>query len=692
MLGLRLKLLYYITFIAVCNDGSKPGDFIEARSAAKDGPTTFLEDIFGIYQWKSFDPETGRSVYKKVKVNELDNGQINIEDFGEMTLLHETRLHNSMKLGWQFESPKPIKIDPDELGQKAWGTKSCKIGTFALPDENCVEDVKQWYCFAEDTRVKGHPWGWRIEPDHLIVEKYFVITTPLQEIIDPIEKTSTLDIDTKSNESDLVLETGLNFNKEFFREPLQSNKSATATRFTSKLLSNSKDENFSLKSPKDLSKSATDINLEDHLNHLETLSDFSHSKPSIPIEFDGLSNFDVLDSTKSNYKNKNFVTQNSDNLEAIPDIKSTKHTAQYIADFVASSYIAFEDTATVNTIQNTIIKDTLNSSKLDVQEPNGSKETSSMLEKIENETVEDLSLDSSSQNLIPQNFAVITNKKVFGKLKDHITVDNMLSDKQNDVNSTEEIALATDKVGYNPARNLEHKNSNLENYNSFEIKIISQQPVVDEVVTINKIPIYSNGELDNENFASLYKEESREPEELENVTSINVLTDSINLNSKIPNPSEEILNKEESMEPEELEFEIKIPAQQPIFEENVTIKNIPTYSSSELGYENFGNLYKEESMDPEHVTKINMPVDFINLESEELSEFGIVPDHETVPVPLDSKFLRMKEMLITKCKITCANIGWNWTKVLQNIKCKLCYMFASDILTISDSIQHSMSS
>ena len=94
-----------------------------------------------------------------------------------MTLLHETRLHNSMKMGWQFESPKPIKIDPDELGQKAWGTKSCKIGTFALPDENCVEDVKQWYSFAVDTRVKGHPWGWRIEPDHLIVEKYLVITS-----------------------------------------------------------------------------------------------------------------------------------------------------------------------------------------------------------------------------------------------------------------------------------------------------------------------------------------------------------------------------------------------------------------------------------------------------------------------------------------------------------------------------------
>ena len=164
-------MFYYITFIGVCNDGSKPGDFIEVRSAAKDGPTTFLEDIFGIYQWKSFNPETDRSVYKKVKVNELDNGQINIEDFGEMTLLHETRLHNSMKMGWQFESPKPIKIDPDEIGQKAWGTKSCKIGTFALPDENCVEDVKQWYCFAVDTRVKGHPWGWRIEPDHLIVEK-----------------------------------------------------------------------------------------------------------------------------------------------------------------------------------------------------------------------------------------------------------------------------------------------------------------------------------------------------------------------------------------------------------------------------------------------------------------------------------------------------------------------------------------
>ena len=678
MLGLRLKLLYYITFIAVCNDGSKPGDFIEVRSAAKDGPTTFLEDIFGIYQWKSFNPETGRSVYKKVKVNKLDNGQINIEDFGEMTLLHETRLHNSMKLGWQFESPKPIKIDPDELGQKAWGTKSCKIGTFALPDKNCVEDVKQWYCFAEDTRVEGHPWGWRIEPDHLIVEKYFVITTPLPEIIDPIEKTSTLDIDTKSNESDLVLETGLNSNKEFFREPLQSNKSAPATIESSKLLSNSKDENLSLKSPKDLSNSATDINLEDHLNHLETLSDFSHSKPSIPIEIDGLSNFDVLDSTKSNYKNKNFVTQNSDNLEAIPD-------------FVASSYIT-DETVSVNTKQNTIIKDTLNSSKLDLQEPNGSKETSSMLEKVENETVEDLSLDASSQNLIPQNFAVITNKKVFGKPKDHITVDNMLSDKQNDVNSTEEIALATDKMGYNPARNLEHKNSNLENHNGFEIKIIAQQPVVDEVVTINKIPIYSNGELGNENFASLYKEESREPEELEHVTSINVLTDSINLNSKIPNPSEEIHNKEESMEPEELEIEIKIPPQQPIFEENVTIKKIPTYSSSELGYENFGNLYKEESMDPEHVTQINMPVDFINLESEELPEFGIVPDHETVPVPLDSKFLRMKEMLITKCKITCANIGWNWTKVLQNIKCKLCYMFGSDILNISDSIQHSMSS
>ena len=523
------------------------------------------------------------------------------------------------------------------------------------------------------------------------VEKYFVITTPLPEIIDPIEKTSTLDIDTKSNESDLVLETGLNSNKEFFREPLQSNKSAPATIESSKLLSNSKDENLSLKSPKDLSNSATDINLVDHLNHLETLSDFSHSKPPIPIEFDGLSNFDVLDSTKSNYKNKNFVTQNSDNLEAIPDIKSTKHTAQYIADFVASSCIT-DETASVNSKQNTIIKDTLNSSKLDVQEPNGSKETSSMLEKIETETVEDLSLDSSSQNLIIQNFAVTTNEKVFEKPKDHTTVDNMLSDKENDVNSTEEIALATDKMGYNPARNLEHKNSNLENHNGFEIKIIAQQPVVDEVVTVNKIPIYSNAELDNENFASLYKEESREPEELEHVTSINVLADSNNLNSKIPNPSEEILNKEESMEPEELEIEIKIPPQQPIFEENVTIKKIPTYSSSELGYENFENLYKEESMDPEHVTQINMPVDFINLESEELPEFGIVPDHETVPVPLDSKFLIMKEMLITKCKITCANIGWNWTKVLQNIKCKLCYMFGSDILNISDSIQHSMSS
>ena len=97
-------------------------------------------------------------------------------------------------------------------------------------------------------------------------------------------------------------------------------------------------------------------------------------------------------------------------------------------------------------------------------------------------------------------------------------------------------------------------------------------------------------------------------------------------------------------------------------------------------------------MEPEKVTEINVPVDFINLELEELPEFGIVHDHETVPVPLDSKFLRMKEMLITKCKITCANIGWNWTKVLQNIKCKLCYMFASDILKISDSIQHSLSS
>ena len=530
-----------------------------------------------------------------------------------------------MKLGWQFESPKPIKIDPDELGQKAWGTKSCKIGTFALPDENCVEDVKQWYCFAEDTRVKGHPWGWRIEPDHLIVEKYFVITTPLPEIIDSIEKNSTLDIDTKSNESDLVLETGLNFNKEFFREPLQSNKSAPATIESSKLLSNSKDENLSLKSPKDLSNSATDINLEDHLNHLETLSDFSHSIIHNGFEIKIIAQQPVVDE---------LVTINKIPIYSNGELDNENFTSLY-------------------------------------------KEESREPEELEHVTSINVLADSNNLN---------------SKIPNPSEVDNMLSDKENDVNSTEEIALATDKVGYNPARNLEHKNSNLENHNGFEIKIIAQQPVVDEVGTINKIPIYSNGELDNENFASLYREESREPEELEHVTSINVLTDSINLNSKIPNPSEEILNKEESMEPEELEFEIKIPAQQPIFEENVTIKNIQTYSSSELGYENFGNLYKEESMDPEHVTQINMPVDFINLESEELPEFGIVPDHETVPVPLDSKFLRMKEMLITKCKITCANIGWNWTKVLQNIKCKLCYMFASDILKISDSIQHSMSS
>ena len=59
----------------------------------------------------------------------------------------------------------------------------------------------------------------------------------------------------------------------------------------------------------------------------------------------------------------------------------------------------------------------------------------------------------------------------------------------------------------------------------------------------------------------------------EHVTSINVLTDSINLNPKIPNPSEDILNKEESMEPEELEFEIKIPTQQSIFEKNVAGEN-----------------------------------------------------------------------------------------------------------------------
>ena len=84
-------------------------------------------------------------------------------------------------------------------------------------------------------------------------------------------------------------------------------------------------------------------------------------------------------------------------MEAIHDIKTTKHTAQNIADFVASSNIT-DETASVNanTKQKAIIKDTLDSSKLDVQEPNGYKETSSMLEKIENETAEDLSHDSSN--------------------------------------------------------------------------------------------------------------------------------------------------------------------------------------------------------------------------------------------------------------------------------------------------------
>lgn len=546
-----------------------------------------------------------------------------------MTLLHETRFHNSIKLGWQFVSLKPIKIGKNELGQKAWGTESCKIGTFALPDENCVEDVKPWYFFAENTKVKGHPWGWRIEPDHLIVETYFVISK-LSDFIETFEKTPNLDINTKSK-YDSVLKTGLNFNKEFFKEPSQSNNSAPAL----KVPSNSEDRILSLKSSKLLLNSATDIKLEDHLEHLGVFSDSSHSKPSTPFEFD------VLDSTKDNPMDEKFFTQISNN-ETIPDMKSN-YNVQDIANFVASSYIN-DETESVNSKQKTIIKETLNSSKLKVEEANGSttkidsdlstseipanasKETLSIPEKSK---LEDISIDSSSQNLKPRNFADITEEKVHNKPNEPSTVDDMLIEtkkktfnSENDANPSQEMVLATDRVGHKPIfSNLDRTNSNLKKYNDFSNKIQAQQPVVDKLVATQKLPTYANGELDSDNFSNLYKD------------------------SKIPYHSEE-------------------------------------------------TLYKDESRDPEHVTEINIPIDFINLnpESTSLPEFGIAPDYETVPVSLDYKFLRMKEKLIIKCKMICANIGWNWTKVLQNIKCKLCYMFGSDILKISDSIQHSLSS